>query len=256
MKRRKKLHQKLSSLKTKEQVEEEKVVEEKKEEVVAEATQDAAVVVEEAQKAEDAPVTEEATVAAVVVEQEQKIEEAPVTEKTLVGKVAKTPYGVGNIIAYRSEDEVYKIQLTNWVLTNDQSVFIFSQLSQFTIQEEEKKEEVATEAAAAVVAEEKKEEASAQVEVAVVAEEQKKDDEINTLVNTAYGEATIVEYREEDKMYKLQLTNWVLSNDQPVFIYCQRNAFETTQQDFDAKVDTKIKETKEGKNSGGCCNIM
>lgn len=45
----------------------------------------------------------------------------------------KTTYGVGKVVEYRSEDDMYKIELTQWYLSEGAPVFVFSQRSQFTV---------------------------------------------------------------------------------------------------------------------------
>lgn len=190
------------------------VAEEKKEEVVAEA--------------------------AVVVEEEKKKEEEVKSDVLAVGTKVSTPYGKGAVESYREENQIYKVQLTNWELSEGQKVYIFCQKTTLTV-EEGAKEEAKTEEAA--------------VEVTEAAEE-KKDDEIDTEVTTPYGEGKIVAYREEDKMYQIQLTNWEMTEGQKVYIFCQRATFEPKANNFDATVDSKLKNVKHKEEKAGCCNIM
>lgn len=179
-------------------------------------------------------------VAAVVAEEKKEQKEEVKSDVLAVGTKVSTPYGKGAVESYREENQIYKVQLTNWELSEGQKVYIFCQKTTLTV-EEGAKEEAKTEEAA--------------VEVTEAAEE-KKDDEIDTEVTTPYGEGKIVAYREEDKMYQIQLTNWEMTEGQKVYIFCQRATFEPKANNFDATVDSKLKNVKHKEEKAGCCNIM
>lgn len=219
-----------------EEKKEEAAVEDKKEEVVAEEPavveeekKEEVVVVEEPaaaveEKKEEVAVVEEPAVA---VEEPVAVEEAvdpnaPVAVDTAV----TTAYGTGKITAYREEDAIYTVQLTNWFLSDNQKVHIYCQRDAFTL----------ADSAEDVVALEAEEVATPAVQ----------------RVKTAYGEGVVSQYREEDGIYVVVLTNWVLSDNQQVRIYCQKESLEFLAEELPEKPVGQPTEESESK----CCVIM
>lgn len=147
-----------------------------------------------------------------------------------VGTKVQTPYGVGKVNSFREEGQLYQIELTEWVLSEGQKVFVYSQASQFKVVAEEEKKTEATvvadaPAAAVVVADEVKPEEPKKQEFAVGVE-----------VKSAYGVGKIVAIRDEDKMFQVELTNWTLSDNQKVHIFCQASQIQFTTTNTDAAV--------------------
>jgi len=67
------------------------------------------------------------------------VETEIVAEEDNTPKAVKTQYGMGIIVGYRDEDEIFDIELTSWTLSGDQKVHCFLQQSQFTLVDTEGK---------------------------------------------------------------------------------------------------------------------
>lgn len=191
------------------------------------------------EKKEEEAVAEEKKEEAVEVVPAAVAVEAP--KEMVAGTTVKTVYGVGVIVEVR-EDTIYHVKLTSWTLSDNQAVHIYVKKDQLQFADAPATE-TATDATAA---------AAATTDVAVEPEE---DDSKPKVVTTKYGKGVIVDYREADGIFHIELTSWVLSNDSKVHCYLSADEFKV-QDEAGNEHDVPKNIPKGGKREKGCCNIM
>lgn len=113
----------------------------------------------------------------------------------IVGLTTTTPFGEGQIVEVAPVDNLYKVRLSSWVLSNDQPVYVFSTGHGLTVDYTQPQP----------------------VDIVPT----------GTKVTTMYGSGEVLGHNFENGLYTVKLSSWTLSNDQSVYVYTTRDGIET-----------------------------